>query len=42
MDYICLYVESGGVLDVCLCLGCVDVSGVGGEWDEGSGQGQEG
>ena len=25
-------VGTGGVLDVCLCLGCSDVGGVGGEW----------
>ena len=25
-------VGTGGVLDVCLCLGCGGVSGVGGEW----------
>ena len=25
-------VETGGVLDVCLCLGCGGVGGVGGEW----------
>ena len=25
-------VVTGGVLDVCLCLGCGGVGGVGGEW----------
>ena len=25
-------VETGGVLDVCLCFGCGCVGGVGGEW----------
>ena len=25
-------VATGGVLDVCLCLGCGGVRGVGGEW----------
>ena len=31
--------ETGGVLDMCLCLGC---SGVGGEWVGGLDQGLEG
>ena len=26
------HVGAGGVLDVCLCFGCGDVGGVGGEW----------
>ena len=34
-------VEKGGVLDVCLCLGCGSVVGVCGEW-VGLGQGLEG
>ena len=25
-------VETGGVLDMCLCFGCGGVGGVGGEW----------
>ena len=25
-------VRTGGLLDVCLCMGCGDVGGVGGEW----------
>ena len=32
---------TGGVLDVCLCLGCDDVGGVGGEWVRGLEQGME-
>ena len=35
-------VETGGVLNVCLCLGCVGVCGVGGEWVGGLDQGLEG
>ena len=33
--------ETGGVLDMCLCLGCGGVDGVGGEWVEGLDQGLE-
>ena len=32
-------VETWGVLDVCQCLGCGDVFGVGREWMVGLGQG---
>ena len=32
-------VRTGGVLDVCLCLGCGGVGGVDGEWVGGLGQG---
>ena len=32
----------GGVLDVCLCLDCGGVGGVGGEWLGGLDQGLEG
>ena len=35
-------VGTGGVLDVCLCLGCGGVGGVGGEWVRGLDQGLEG
>ena len=35
-------VGTGGVLDVCLCLGCGDVGGVGEEWVWGLDQGLEG
>ena len=35
-------VETGGVLDVYLCLGCGSVGGVGGEWVGGLDQGLEG
>ena len=31
-----------GVLDVCLCLDCGGVGGIGGEWVGGSDQGMEG
>ena len=29
------HVGAGGVLDVCLCLDCGGVGGVGGEFDQG-------
>ena len=32
---------AGGVLDVCLCFGCGDVGGVGGEWVGGLDKGRE-
>ena len=35
-------VGTGGVLDMCLCLDCVCVGGVGGEWVGGFDQGLEG
>ena len=35
-------VRTGGVLDVCLCSGCGDVGGVGGEWVWDLDQGLEG
>ena len=35
------HVRTGGVLDVCLCLGCGDVGGVGGERVGGLDQGLE-
>ena len=35
-------VGTGGVLDVCLCLGCVGVGGVDGEWIWGLDHGLEG
>ena len=35
-------VETGGVLDVCLCFGCGGVGGVGGEWVGSLEQGLEG
>ena len=35
-------VGTGGVLDVCLCLGCSGVGGVCGEWVGGLDQGLEG
>ena len=34
-------VETGGVLDVCLCLGCRGVGGVGREWVGSLDQGLE-
>ena len=34
--------ETGGVLDVCLCFGCGGVGGVGGEWVGGLDHGLEG
>ena len=34
-------VITGGVLDVCLCLGCGAVGGVGSEWVGGLDQGLE-
>ena len=34
-------VGTGGVLDVCLCLGCAGVGGVVGEWVWGLEQGLE-
>ena len=35
-------VGTGGMLHVCLCLGCGGMSGVGGEWIAGLDQGLEG
>ena len=35
-------VKTGGVLDVCLCLGCVGVGDAGREWVGGLDQGLEG
>ena len=35
------HVETGGVLDVCLCFGCGGVGGIGGEWVVGWDQGLE-
>ena len=35
-------VRTGGVMDVCLFLGCDGVDGVGGEWIGGLDQGMEG
>ena len=35
-------VKTRGVLDVCLCLGCGNVDGMGGEWVRDLDQGLEG